>query len=195
MIVKSLKFRYSHTLEDVVQKIYNKMDLLLFADEDEGPNSLLNSEDSNKSLNKKIYRDEVGENDVSDRPISAENEPLQLRKDGSGRFQRIVDVDHDKKLIEAKKRRERARRFSSFTTWMPVLQRVWAPKQKCVKTKTDLLQRVPKRKERERASYGTVSETPMTGYKHSSPWTRDSDDDNSSHPSGSVSKALFKDDL
>ncbi|TKY66384.1 hypothetical protein E2542_SST09256 [Spatholobus suberectus] len=175
------------------------MDLLLFADEDEAPNSLLNSEDSNKSWNKKAYRDDVGENDVSNQPISAENEPFQLQKDSSGRFQRIVDGDHGKKLIEAKERRKSAQRFSNFTSWMPVLQRVWAPKQKSMKPKKDLLQRVPKRKEQERASYGTVCETPMTGNKRSSPRTRDSDDDNGladgNQPSGSVSKALFKDDL
>ncbi|TKY72652.1 hypothetical protein E2542_SST01395 [Spatholobus suberectus] len=197
-VTKIIKNRYSLTLEHVVQKIYNKMDLLLFANEDEAPNSLFNSEDNNKSLNKKAYRDEVGENDVSNQPVSAENEPFQLQ-DGSGRFQRTVDRNRDKKLIEAKEKRERARRFSSFTTWMPVLQRVWAPKQKGMKPKTDLLQRVPKRKERKRASYGTVCETPMTGNKRSSPWTRGSDDDNGladgSQPSGSVSKALFKDDL
>lgn len=198
MIVKSLKFRYSLALEDVVQRIYNKMDLLLFADEDEAPNSLLNSEDSYKPLKKKTYRDEVGENDFSSQPISAENEPFQLQKDGSGRFQRIEDGDH-KKLIEAKEKRERAQRFSSFTSSMPVLRRVRATKQKGMKPKTDLLQRVQKRKEQERTSYGTVCETPMTGNKRSSPRARSSDDDNGladrSQSYGSVSKALFMDDL
>ncbi|TKY72653.1 LRR receptor serine/threonine-protein kinase [Spatholobus suberectus] len=125
----SCKQRYSLALEDVVQKIYNKMDLLLFANEDEAPNSLLNSEDINKSLNKKHTE-----------------------------------------------------------------MRVWAPKQKGMKTKTDLLQRVPKRKERKRASYGTVCETPMTGNKCSSPWSRGSYDDNGladgSQQSGSVSKGI-----
>ncbi|XP_020204577.1 uncharacterized protein LOC109789931 isoform X2 [Cajanus cajan] len=178
-VTKIIKNRYSLTLEDMVQKIYNKMDLLLFADEDEAPNSLLNSEDSNKSLNKRAYRDE---------------------KDGSGRFQRIVNGEHDKRLIEAKERRERARRFSSCRSWKPVLRRVWAPKQMGMKSKIDPLQRVPKRKERERASYGTVCETPMTGNKHSSPRIRGSEDNNNgladgSQRSGSVSKALFKDDL
>nr|KYP37707.1 hypothetical protein KK1_041076 [Cajanus cajan] len=199
-VTKIIKNRYSLTLEDMVQKIYNKMDLLLFADEDEAPNSLLNSEDSNKSLNKRAYRDEVGENDVSNQPISAEIEPVQLQKDGSGRFQRIVNGEHDKRLIEAKERRERARRFSSCRSWKPVLRRVWAPKQMGMKSKIDPLQRVPKRKERERASYGTVCETPMTGNKHSSPRIRGSEDNNNgladgSQRSGSVSKALFKDDL
>ncbi|KAL2326827.1 hypothetical protein Fmac_020254 [Flemingia macrophylla] len=198
MIVKSLNFRYSLTLEDTVQKIYNKMDLVLFADEDEAP--LLNSEDSNKSLNKNAYRDEVGENNVSNQPISAENEPFQLQKGCRGRFQRIVNDDHDKKLIEAKERRERARRFSSCRSWEPVLRRVWAPKHMGMKPKTGPFQRVTKRKKRERACYATVCETPMTGNVHSSPRTRGSEDiDNDladwSQRSGSVSKALFKDDL
>ncbi|XP_014519687.1 uncharacterized protein LOC106776726 [Vigna radiata var. radiata] len=178
-VTKIIKNRYSGTLEDVVQKIYYEMDLLLFAEEDEEPDSLLNSEDSNKSFNGKAYRDVVFENDVS------------------GRLQRIVD-DHDKKLIEAKEKRERALRFSSFKSSMPVLRRVRAPTRKSVKPKTDL-QRVQKRKEREKANYGTVCETPMTVNKHSNSRARGSDDDrgwaDGRKPCGSVSKALFKDDL
>lgn len=46
---KIIKSRYSHTLGDIVHKIYTRMDLLLFGDEDESPNPLLNSEDSNQS--------------------------------------------------------------------------------------------------------------------------------------------------
>ncbi|XP_061342035.1 uncharacterized protein LOC133288321 [Gastrolobium bilobum] len=189
-VAKIIKNRYSHTLEDVVHKIYNKMDLLLFADEDEAPNSLLNSEDSNKSLNKKVQRDETGENDVSHEPVSAENEPFQLQTNDSGRFQRIIEEDHDQKLVEAKERRERARRFSSFTSWMPDLQRVWAPKQNGMKSKTDPFRKLPKRKERQRANDDTVCETPMTmtGNKRSSRWS------DGSQKSGSVSKALFQDD-
>ncbi|KAJ1426520.1 hypothetical protein SESBI_10264 [Sesbania bispinosa] len=198
-VAKIIKSRYSHTLEDVVHRIYNKMDLLQFPDEDEAPNNLFNSEDSNKSLNIKVYRDEMGENDVSNEPVSAENEPFQLQKNDSGIFQKIIEGDRDKKLIEAKERRERARRFSSFTSWMPDLQRVWAPKQKGMKPKTDLLRKVSKRKDRQRASYDTVCETPMTRNKRSSPWTRGSDDEShladGSQPNGSVSKALFQDDL
>ncbi|KAK7342808.1 hypothetical protein VNO80_25764 [Phaseolus coccineus] len=197
-VTKLLKDRYALTLEDVVQKIYFKMDLMLFADEDEAPNSLLNSEDSNKSLNRKAYRDVVFENAVINQPISAENEPFQLQKDVSGRLQRIVD-DRDNKLLEAKEKRERALRLSSFTSSMPVLRRVRAPTQKSVKSKTDMLQRVRKRKERERGNYGTVCETPMTVNKHSNSRARGSDDDHvladGTKPYGSVSKALFKDDL
>ncbi|CAL0316027.1 unnamed protein product [Lupinus luteus] len=194
-VSRIIKTRYSDTLEDMVHKIYNKMDLLLFADEDEAPNNLLNSEDSNKSLNQIVYRDEMGENDVSGELVLAENGPFQSEKNDSGRLTMITREDHDRKLIEAKERRERARRFSSFTSWMPDLHRVWAPKHKAMKLKTDPLRKLPKRKERRRASYDTVYETPMAANKHSSPWTRGSDDDSTgSQICGSISKALFKDD-
>ncbi|OIW12543.1 hypothetical protein TanjilG_04707 [Lupinus angustifolius] len=194
-VSRIIKTRYSDTLEDMVHKIYNKMDLLLFADEDEAPNNLLNSEDSNKSLNQIVYRDEMGENDVSYEMVLAENGPIQSEKNDSGRLTMITSEDHNRKLIEAKERRERARRFSSFTSWMPDLHRVWAPKQKSMKLKTDPLRKLQKRKERRRASYDTVYETPMAANKHSSPWSRGSDDDSSgSQICGSISKALFQDD-
>ncbi|KAK0598356.1 hypothetical protein LWI29_033958 [Acer saccharum] len=96
---KNIKSRYCDTLGNVVDRIYTKMDLLLFADEDESPNHLLNSEDTRGEQ----------END---------NESPQ----GSKR------EEHARKVMEAHQRRERARRFSFFTR-VPDLQRVWAPKQ------------------------------------------------------------------
>ncbi|XP_057457004.1 uncharacterized protein LOC130747956 [Lotus japonicus] len=184
-----IKNRYSHTLEDVVHKIYNKMDLLPLADEDDGLINLFNSEDSNKSSNLKVYRDEMGENDIRNEPVSAENELFQLQKDWG--IQGMVEKDRDKKLIEDKERRERACRSR--------LQSLWAPKQNGVKLKTDHLQKLPKRKERPRASYDTVCETPMTRNKRSSQCTRDWEYDSrladGSPSCGSVSKALFQDDL
>lgn len=166
------------------------MDLLLFADEDETPNQLLNSEDSYKSWKEKADKEEMDENDVSIEPVSVESEPHQLLKNDTGRPQRITQEDHDKKLIEAKERRERARRFVSFTSWMPDLQRVWAPKQKAMT--------LPKRKERRRASFDRVCETPMSGHKRSYRWENNVEDDNvranGSQTCSSVSKALFQDD-
>ena len=50
-------FRYCDTLGNVVDRIYTKMDLLLFADEDESPNHLLNSEDSNQSWRDRQHGD------------------------------------------------------------------------------------------------------------------------------------------
>ncbi|XP_004517208.2 uncharacterized protein, partial [Cicer arietinum] len=194
-VAKIIKSRYSHTLEDIVHKIYNKMDLLLFANEDEDLDCLFNSEESNRSLNLKVSRDEMGENDISNGPFSAENERFHLQKNVSEKFQRIIERDDDKKLIEAIERRERAHRFSYIKRRMPAL-RVWAPKQKGMKSKTDHLWKVSKRKERPRACYDTVCETPMTKNKQSSPQTIGSDDEsymaNGSQICGSVSKALFQ---
>lgn len=185
-------FRYHDTLGDVVHKVYKKMDLLLFADEEELPNQLLNSEDSNQSLKQIPARDEMGENHQISEPVSAEDKSNQpLEKDNES-AKRIRKEDHAQKLIEARERRERARRFASFTSWMPDLQRVWAPKQpKSTKLNLDPSRKLSKRKRRGGESNDTVCETPMTGKKHSSSRSNDEDYSNQSCPS--VSKALFQD--
>lgn len=171
------------------------MDLLLFSNQDEAPDFLFNSEDSSKSLNPKVYGDEMGENDVISGPFSAENEAFHLQKNVKGKSQRNIDGGSDKKLFEAVERRERARRFSYIKSRMPAL-RVWAPKQKAMKSKTDHLCKIPKRKDRSRACYDTVCETPMTKNTRSSPQSIGSDDDrymaDGSQACGSVAKALFQ---
>lgn len=184
-------FRYCDTLGDIVHRIYTKMDLLLFADEDESPNHLLNSEDSNQS-----WRDEMGENFRVNKSVSLEDEPLQLHENDDESPQGIRREEHAQKVMEAHERRERARRFASFTSWMPDLQRVWAPKQpKAMKPKSNW--KLPKRKDRKRASYDKVCETPMTGNKRSCSIGSDTDEDvhqdSGSRTCSSVSKALFQD--
>lgn len=196
---KIIKSRYCHTLEDVVHRIYTKMDLLLFADDDKSPNRLLNSEDSNHSCREKSERDEIGENYRTNEPLSAEAESLQLPRNDNGSPQGIKQEEHTHRLMQAQERRERARRFASFTSWMPDLQRVWAPKQpKLMQQKSDPFRKLSKRKERRRVSYDMVCETPMTGNKRSCPQGSSIDDkdyqDSGSQSGGSVSKALFQDD-
>ncbi|PON57766.1 Treslin [Parasponia andersonii] len=198
---KTIKARYSDPLEDVVHRIYTKMDLLLFADEDEPPNRLLNSEDSNQSLREKPERDEMGENLRSSEPISAEDESQQ-QLEHDGRTQGVVQEEHGRRLIEAQERRERARRFSSFTSWVPDLQRVWAPKQpKATKPKSNSLRKLSKRKKNAEEINDTVCETPMTEKKRSNSCRNSFDDEDyqdndfSNQSCSSVSKALFQDDL
>ncbi|KAJ7969848.1 LIM domain-containing protein A, putative isoform 1 [Quillaja saponaria] len=198
-VSRIIKTRYSHTLGDVVHRICNKMDLLLFADEDESPNQLLNSEDSNISWREKAERDEMGDSNRCNGSVSAEDEPpLQQLENDNGSTQGIKQEDHDHKVIAAKERRQRARRFASFTSWMPDLQRVWAPKQKAIMPMSDPLRKLPNRKDRRRESFDTVCETPMTGNKRSCPRRSNVDDDdhqdNGGQLFGSVSKALFQDD-
>lgn len=177
------------------------MDLLLFADEDELPNRLLNSEDSNQSWKQNPARDEPSESHRTTESVSAENESLQPLEADNGSVKRITKDDHARKLIKARERRERARRFSSFTSWVPDFQRVWAPKQpKVMKPNWDPLRKLSKRKDCGRASYDAVCETPMAEKKHSGPRRSYADDEedcqgynNYHQPCSSVSKALFQD--
>ncbi|KAK9009956.1 hypothetical protein V6N11_036477 [Hibiscus sabdariffa] len=186
-VEKIIKSRYSLSIGDVVDRIYAKMDLLLFDDEDELPDHLQNSEDSNRSWK------EIPEEDVhyeNNEPVSIDEEPPVMRTQ-----------EHELKLIQAQERRERARRFSSFTSWMPDLHRVWAPKQpKGMKRKSDNLQKPSKRRKCSKASYDTVCETPMTEKKQSRPCGNAIDDeedhvDSQARSHGPVSKALFQDDM
>uniref|UniRef100_A0A803PPY7 Uncharacterized protein n=1 Tax=Cannabis sativa TaxID=3483 RepID=A0A803PPY7_CANSA len=178
---KFIKARYSSTLEDVVHKIYKKMDLLLFADEDGPPNCLLNSEDSNQSWKEKPDKDEVGENSLFSEPLSAEDESHQLLQHS----RRTQGVAQD------------------------LARRVWAPKQpKAVMPRSDSLPKLSKRKRHVEEVSDTVCETPMADKKRSN-LRRNSfdsrynsfynedyhDNEFSSQPCASVSKALFQDDL
>ncbi|XP_021275111.1 uncharacterized protein LOC110409918 [Herrania umbratica] len=174
------------------------MDLLLFDDEDELPNHLLNSEGSNQSWKEKPAKDVKYRNNE---PVSIEDESPQLQKNDNRSPQVIRTKEHAQKLIEAREKRERARRFSSFTSWVPDLQRVWVPKQlKATKPKSEPLRKLSKRKNCSRANYDMVCETPITEKKRSSP-RRNSIDDEEGHRDcgadshGSVSKALFQDDI
>ncbi|KAB2066932.1 hypothetical protein ES319_A09G192500v1 [Gossypium barbadense] len=198
-VEKIIKSRYYLSLGDIVDRIYRKMDLLLFDDEDELPNHLLNSEDSNRSWKEKPEEDVHSRNHE---PVSIEEESPQLQKYNNKRILQVMRTEElELKLIQAQEMRERARRFSSFTSWMPDLQRVWAPKQpKAMKSKSDNLRKLSKRKSRSKASYDMVCETPMTEKKRSSTCrttTDDKDDygDCRAHPHGPVSKALFQDDM
>ncbi|KDP20152.1 hypothetical protein JCGZ_00035 [Jatropha curcas] len=189
--------RYCQSLGDVVQRIYTKMDLLLFEDEDESPNPLLNSEDSNQSRREK-HKDEMDENCRSDDPFSAELQSFQPMENEHQSPRRTNHDEHARKLIEAQERRQRARRFSSFNRGIPDLQRVWAPKQpKTMKVKSNPLQKLSKRKEWRSVSYDTVCETPLMGTKYSCRSGSSSEkdrQDNGTGLCGSVSKALFQDD-
>ncbi|KAL8148362.1 uncharacterized protein LOC141708252 [Apium graveolens] len=192
---RTIKTRYQHNLGDVVDKIYTQMDLLPFGEEDENNLIQLNSEDSNHS-----WRDNLFSKD-SQKMISTEDEssqPLEIT-DGSPQEIKREEHEHAQKLSEARKRRERARRFVSFTSSVPDLQRVWAPKQpKAGTIKSQSLSSKSKRKERQRSAYTVVCETPMSGKNCSgSQRTKKRDkmlEDQGSYSFNCVSKALFQDD-
>ncbi|KAJ6672783.1 hypothetical protein OIU85_014062 [Salix viminalis] len=164
---KIIKNRYCQSLGGVVHKIYEKADLLLFSEEDELPHSFLNSEDSNQTRREDIERDKMDDNNRINDSVSAEDESLR-------------HVENE---------------FQTPSSWVPDLQRVWAPKQPtAMKMKSDPLRKLAKRKERRRVNYDVVLDTPMTGNNG----VISSDDRNhqvyGTSLCGSVSKALFQDD-
>ncbi|TXG71074.1 hypothetical protein EZV62_006009 [Acer yangbiense] len=153
---------YCDTLGNVVDRIYTKMDLLLFADEDESPNHLLNSEESNQSWRDRQHGDVMGENSCINEPNSARGEQENDNESPQGSKRE----EHARKVMEARQRRERAQRFSSFTR-VADLQRVWAPKQpKAMKSNTWKMSNM---KDHKRGSYDKVCETPMSRNKRSCP--------------------------
>uniref|UniRef100_A0A0E0JFQ5 Treslin N-terminal domain-containing protein n=1 Tax=Oryza punctata TaxID=4537 RepID=A0A0E0JFQ5_ORYPU len=116
------------------------------------------------------------------------SEPHLLRRDqasGGGCGSR-----HEERLARAEERRNRERRLSSFTSWVPDLRRVWALKHpgKEPPAPPQSRQGVSKRRKRRRASCtDMVCETPMTAGKKKC---------GSGDAAGSlatVSKALFHD--
>lgn len=180
--------RYHHVLGEAVSIIYTEMDLLMFSDEDL-EDSFMNNEDSSQSgreknqINAKSHRRSQRSKDVA-----GTSKKTFLQKE-------TKECREAKKVIEAQEMRERARRFSSFTSWMPDLCRVWAPKQaKNSKDKADQQKRMAKRKKEER-SVDRVCETPVTADNNKRTRTDDRDEyECGTLPRSSVPKALFQDD-
>lgn len=158
----------------------------MFSDEDL-EDSFMNNEDSSQS-----GREYINSNLKS-------HHHNQRNKDvpGTSKQENSEECTEAKKEVEAQERRERARRFSSFTSYMPDLCRVWAPKQaKNSKGKADKQQRISKRKKEQRSvEYDRVCETPLTTAETKRTRTGNKDDyECETLPRSSVPKALFQDD-
>ncbi|XP_050386677.1 uncharacterized protein LOC126802997 [Argentina anserina] len=190
---KIIKSRYCQTLKDVVHKIYTKMDLFLFDDEDEPPNNLFNSDDSNQSYRELPGDYEVDENSRIKELASADNESPDPQNHNNERSSAQVGEEKEQahKLMKAQKKRERARRFASFTSSLACLRRVSAPKQpKAFRPKFNSLPKPAKRKEHADSYCERVLETPMTENKR----IRIDDEDYRDNGSRLISKSLFQDD-
>ncbi|XP_076956577.1 uncharacterized protein LOC143631836 [Bidens hawaiensis] len=184
-VERTIKARYSENLGDVVDKIYDQMDLLPFGEETEDQAFMFNSEDSNQSWRDKHERNDTSASKMVQDSLFVEDESChQLEKVNTAHECETQD-DHAQKLNEARERRERARRLVASTSRMPDLQRVWAPKQlKPVKVKHE-----PRSKKHRKVSYSVVCETPLIDNKPSC-----SSQQNKGERSNPVSKALFQDD-
>lgn len=175
-----------------------QLDLLPFGDEDETQAVLFNSEDSSQSWRDTREMPERADMFDMHQTVSVEDEPNQPLENVDESSEGLREDEHARKLNEARERRERARRFVSFTSWKPDLQRVWAPKQpKAAKGRSDSLHKDSKRKDGVSASYRVVHETPMTERKW--PYSGENSEEDDEFKDGGnyshhVAKALFQDD-
>lgn len=98
---------------------------------------------------------------------------------------------HQQLLMKAQERRDRDRRLSSFTSWVPDLHRVWALKQPRTERlhKGELQSKPSKRRKRRAAANDMVCETPNLGTKNAQDRENGARDEIKS--CRSLSKALF----
>ncbi|VAH59090.1 unnamed protein product [Triticum turgidum subsp. durum] len=181
---KTIKSRYMDSLEDVIKKIYTEMEFDLF-DEDDLPCSDSLPSSSNQD-------DGKGNKSRSSQRNCASSSSAPTLHTRSRHHDR-----HEEQLARASERRNRERRLSSFTSWVPDLRRVWALKHPG--KEPPLAAAVPrsrqhsKRRKRRAACTDMVCETPMTASKKQQPEQAGSGSDEMMSI-GSVSKTLFDDD-
>ncbi|KFK26895.1 hypothetical protein AALP_AA8G307500 [Arabis alpina] len=186
---KIIKSRYHHILGEVVGIIYTEMDLLMFSEEDL-EDSFMNNEDSSQSGRENIHSNLKSHHHSRRRKdVPSTSKKTRLQK-------KTKECREAEKEVAAQERRERARRFSSFTSWMPDLCRVWAPKQvKNSKDKADQQKRMTKRKkEQGSVEYDRVCETPVTTDNKRTRTDNKEEYECGTLPRSSVPKALFQDD-
>lgn len=133
-------------------------------------------------------------------PSSSNNEEFKRPKEhtvgvtGFGMQQEEMQNKHQRRLIKAQELRDRERRLSSFTSFIPDLKKVWAPKRRrAERLMHDSLTKLSKRKRRRVSTSDRVCETPMMGLKNHSRVQADSSSCQVSN-SKPFSKALFHHD-
>ncbi|XP_062189596.1 uncharacterized protein LOC133892697 [Phragmites australis] len=157
---KTIKSRYINSMEDVIKKIYTQMEFDLFDDDEVDCSDSLPS-----SSNQEDARVDRGRSHRNCASTSA-SAPHLLR---SGRHD-DEDRHEEQQLMRAQERRNRERRFSSFTSWVPDLRRVWALKHP---GKEPVVRVLPsrsssKRRKRRAACTDVVLETPVTAKRQES---------------------------
>ncbi|KAL5993579.1 hypothetical protein ACLOJK_014504 [Asimina triloba] len=195
---RTIKSRYSCTLHDIIDKIYTQMEFLSLDDDDqETTGSLPNSEEyrangeENDIIRDTDYQTAGVSGNKTSMPGEDEYPYLQQGMDGAG------DKVEKHRLKEAQERRERARRFASFTSWRPDLQRVWAPRHaRAARAKAGSLRNPAIKRKRAGDRNDVVLETPIAGAKlQCMDEVSDSKPANNGiYSSNSVSKALFLND-
>lgn len=182
---KTIKSRYMNSMEDVIKKIYTEMEFDLF-DDDEMPCSDSLPSSSNHQDDTKADRSRSSARRNCIGSASASAPPTRSRHHDR----------HEEKLERARERRNRERRLSSFTSWVPDLHRVWALKHPGKEPPPAAVPRSrqhSKRRKRRVSCTDMVFETPMTAAKKQQQTSSGSDEGDEMRSFDSVSKALFDD--
>uniref|UniRef100_A0ACD5VPH3 Uncharacterized protein n=1 Tax=Avena sativa TaxID=4498 RepID=A0ACD5VPH3_AVESA len=181
---KIIKSRYMDSMENVIKKIYTEMEFDLFDDDDvpcsDSVPSSSNQDDARADKSRGSHRNCTG---------SASAPILHKRSRHHDR--------HEAQLARAQERRNRERRFSSFTSWVPDLRRVWALKHPGKEPPQAVaVPRSRQHSKRRAACTDMVCETPMMAAKkqQQEPAGSGSEEGDEMMSLGSVSKALFDDD-
>ncbi|MQL75150.1 hypothetical protein Taro_007521, partial [Colocasia esculenta] len=194
---RTIKARYEHSLEDIVHRIYTAMEFFSFDGVDGGDSASLpnsNSEPQRDEEEDAICKDVAG---TSGNPFcqntTAVGNSSHAQEINENRVQRSMEHAENNVLMTAQERREKARRFSHFTSWRQNLQRVWAPKQaKVDKPILDSFHRSSHKRRRHLSRKDMVCETPMMRPKDPAV---QQDDDREERKirlgNASLSKALF----
>ncbi|XP_066305494.1 uncharacterized protein [Miscanthus floridulus] len=193
---KTIKSRYINSMEDVIKKIYTEMEFDLFDEDDDEVDysdslpSSSNQEDANRC---RSHRGSA----------STSASALQLLQRDAGSSRQREDDRHDELMARAQERRDRQRRLSSFTSWVPDLRRVWAlkhpGKEPCARVPRS--RSCSKRRKRRRAAFtDVVFETPVTAAKRHESGSESPPGSDAGQVAaraaalGSVSKTLFDDE-
>ncbi|KAF8733531.1 hypothetical protein HU200_014832 [Digitaria exilis] len=164
---KNIKSRYINSMEDVIKKIYTQMEFDLFDDEDE-----FDCSDSiPSSSNHEDGRVDRSRGHWNSAGASTSASALHLLQRDARSSRQRDDDRHNELMVRAQERRDRQRRLSSFTSWVPDLRRVWALKHpgKEPSVPVPRSRSSSKRRKRRRAACtDMVLETPMTAKRQES---------------------------
>ncbi|CAL4978660.1 unnamed protein product [Urochloa decumbens] len=192
---KTIKSRYINSMEDVIKKIYTQMEFDLFDDEDE----IDFSDSIPSSSNHEDVRVDRGRSHQNSAGASTSASALHLLQRDARSSRQRDDDRHDKLMVRAQERRDRQRRLSSFTSWVPDLRRVWALKHPGKEPSVRSMSSSKRRKRRRAACTDMVLETPMTAKRQESgsespPESDGGEGMNRAAALGTVSKTLFDDE-
>jgi len=188
-------FRYINSMEDVIKKIYTEMEFDLFDDDDEV--------DYSDALPSSSNQEDANRRHSHRGSASTSASALQLLQRDAGSSRQREDDRHDELMARAQERRDRQRRLSSFTSWVPDLRRVWAlkhpGKEPCARVPRS--RSCSKRRKRRWAVFtDVVFETPVTAAKRHESGSESPPESDAGQGAaraaalGAVSKTLFDDE-